>query len=196
MSRFAVVLALAVVTPIRRALVELEHRLVVAETDIRLRRRRAESDGWFVGALLCLSLATVGCGGRWERPTRSALDVTAHALVAADEVLAPAYRAAAFEALEEAETRADYDARMRRWDAAETAARTAASALRTAETAVDAGDHGATLAAVPCVAQALHALVETLVHAGVRVPRQLADAARTVAALTSGACPVPTEAAP
>jgi hypothetical protein len=161
----------------------------------RAYRERAERNGWFVGCLAlvaCLSLA--GCHGA-ERATRTALDVTAHAVAAADTVVAREYADAAREQLAAATDLDDYHRRMRRWDRAEEALRTVAQALYAAEAGLDAADATSTRGALACVYTAAVDLVGALSALDVPIPQALARAVDTLGAFV-GECRPPEAATP
>lgn len=140
----------------------------------------------FVAAIV--STVVTGCGGP-PKAVRSALDVTAHALLEADQEVAPMYAGAANEAYEVSSSRAEYESRMERWNHVEMGLRTSRSALLTAEASVDAweaSEDGAR-AALGCLATAVTSLAETLQAAGLPVPSKLLQILSVAPALV-GAC--------
>lgn len=158
-------------------------------------RRRAEENGWFVGCLAlvaCLSLT--GCHGA-ERATRTALDVTAHAVAATDTLVAREYADAAQRELAAATDLDDYHHRMRRWDRAEAALRAVAQALYAAEAGVDAADATSTRGALACVHTAAVDLLGALSALDVPIPQALARAVDTLGAFV-GECRPPEAATP
>jgi len=143
---------------------------------------------WLVALALGLTLA--GCHG-FERGARTALDVSAHAIVAVDADLAPRYEAAAEVALAAAADRAEYEARMARWNAAEVALRTARSSLLAAESGIDAADTGGEVrSVVGCVGVALGRVLDALAEVDISPPPKLRDAVRQFSALGALFCEV------
>lgn len=141
---------------------------------------------WLVGAVA--SVLVLGCG--WERPTRTALDVAAHALVAVDVDLAPRYEAAAAEALEASATRDEYAGRMERWDRAEAALGYGREALLLAEAALDAGTADGPGPIVGCIAVALARIRDVLADLGVEAPGDLDRALGLLLGIASASCEV------
>lgn len=185
MTRLAITVALAVITPVRRGLTWVEGRLVYA----RYRLRDA-------GAMFIVLAVVIGCGGV-ERHARTALDVTAHGVVAADSVVATVYERRAAEAREASlaahpgadqddAVRADYRDRMNRLDAAVVALRTTRIALIDAQAVLDAD--GDVLPTIGCVGVALAHLVEALREAGVDPPAKLTQALGAIADLATPLC--------
>lgn len=145
----------------------------------------------FVAFLAILPAAMLMTGCSIERPARTALDVAAHAVVAVDVEVAPRYEAAADEAREAATDRADYEARMARWNAAETALRTARASLIAAESGIDAADtDGEVRSVVGCVGVALGRVLDALAEVDVQPPAKLHDAIRSFSRLGGLFCEV------
>ena len=119
-------------------------------------------------AALALALLASGCVSAQQTARRS-LAFAAVALRETDELLAPRYADASSEALASSQTRAEYDAAMQPWDAAESAERAALLALLSLESLADAwADAGrGFLAAVPCGLRTLSRLAEALAAVGV-----------------------------
>lgn len=156
-------------------------------------RRRAEENGWFIGCLVvCLALS--GCHGA-ERATRTALDVTAHAVAAADTVVAREYADAAREQLAAATDLDDYHHRMQRWDRVESSLRAIVQALYAAEAALDAAGADGARGVLACVYTAAVDLVGALSALDVPIPQALARAVDTLGAFV-GECHPPEAAAP
>lgn len=133
--------------------------------------------------LLPLSLLT-GCPP--PQAAQTSLTTCAHALVAVDDVVAPAYATAHAEALEESETREEYDAAMATWNGVEDAMRITRQALLSAQDALNAWRASATeatfKAALPALLGALRGLFDVLMVAEVEVPSELIRALELVAA--------------
>lgn len=124
-----------------------------------------------------IALLSVGCGARSERRARTALDVAAHAVVAADDALAPRYREAHVAALDAATTASDYDARMTRWNRAEESIRAAGGTLLSVQTTLDATHaRGGALGIAGCMALALRQMRGALSDVGVDPPPKVAAA--------------------
>jgi hypothetical protein len=119
-------------------------------------------------AALALALLASGCVSA-QQTARHSLAVAAVALRETDELLAPRYATASSEALGSSQTRAEYDAAMRPWDAAESAERAALLALLSLESLADAWTDAGRgfLAAAPCGLQTLSRLAEALAVVGV-----------------------------
>ena len=117
---------------------------------------------------LALALLASGCVSA-QQTARHSLVVAAIALRETDELLAPRYAAASGEALGSSQTRAEYDAAMHLWDAAESAERAALLALLSLESLADAWTDAGRgfLAAAPCGLQTLFRLAEALAVVGV-----------------------------
>jgi hypothetical protein len=117
---------------------------------------------------LLLALFASGCVSA-QQTARHSLAVAAVALRETDEALAPRYAAASSEALGSSQTRAEYDAAMQPWDAAESAERAALLALLSLESLADAWTDAGRgfLAATPCALQTLSRLAEALAVVGV-----------------------------
>lgn len=186
MTRHLILAALAVVTPLRRGLSYVEGRLARAEW-----RLRTGTGALFI-ALACLALS--GCHGA-ERATRTALDVTAHAVAATDTIVAREYADAAHRELDAATDLDDYHRRMRRWDRAEEALRTVAQALYAAEAGLDAADATSTRGALACVYTAAVDLLGALSALDVPIPQALSRAVDTLGAFV-GECHPPEAATP
>ena len=148
----------------------------------------------FVVAVIALAFAATcatGCGGA-PRAVRTALDVTAHAIVATDEEVAARYTAAADRALEASATREEYRRRMATWDRLEASLRSTRVALLVAERSVDAWEakEASARGALGCLADAVQLLADGLVEAAIPIPPKLLQ----VLALSSsvvGPCPEP-----
>ncbi len=190
MKRLLILATLAVLTPVRRGLTLVEGRLVHAEYGLRHR----------TGALfLAFSvIALSACGGA-ERHARTALEVSAEALVATDTMVSSTYVRRAAEARDEASAahpgpegadaaEADYHDRMRSLDRAEAALRGVASTLYAAEAQVDAHEAEG-YAVVGCVAVAFEHVLEALGPAGLDPPRQVRAAISAIRAIAP-ACEV------
>lgn len=119
------------------------------------------------GALLLALLAT-GCVSA-QQTARHSLAVAAVALRETDEALAPRYAEASSEALGSSQTRAEYDAAMSDWDAAESAERAALLTLLSLESLADTWTDAGRgfLSAAPCALQTLSRLAEALAVVGV-----------------------------
>lgn len=143
----------------------------------RLRARYRSGDFW-VGCLAALMLAT-GCHGA-ERATRTALDVAAHAVVAADTLVADRYATASHDALDASASLADYHTRMSRWDRAEEALRATRAALYSAEYAVDATGAEGVAGILACVRASMATLLEALAALEVPIPEALTRAVETL----------------
>lgn len=158
-------------------------------------RRRAEENGWFIGCLaLVACLALSGCHGA-ERATRTALDVTAHAVDTADALVAREYADAAHRELDAATDLDDYHHRMRRWDRAEAAFRAVVQALYSAEAALDAAGATGARGVLACVYTAAVDLVGALSALDVPIPQALSRAVDTLGAFV-GECHPPEAATP
>ena len=177
---------------IRRALWALQRRLWGLGPESIYQPGRSPSGRllgpWFVALALGLTLA--GCHG-FERGARTALDVSAHAIVAVDADLAPRYEAAAAEALAASATADEYAGRMERWNATERALRTARSSLLAAESGIDAADtDGEIRSVVGCVGVALGRVLDALAEVDVSPPPKLRDALRSFSRLGGLFCEV------
>lgn len=119
-------------------------------------------------AALLLALLASGCVSA-QQTARHSLAVAAVALRETDEALAPRYAEASSEAMGSSQTRAEYDAAMSDWNAAESAERAALLALLSLESLADAWtDAGRSfLTAAPCALQTLSRLAEALAVVGV-----------------------------
>jgi len=188
MTRHLILAALAVVTPLRRGLSYVEGRLARAEW-----RLRTGTGALFI-ALACTVLSVAGCHGA-ERATRTALDVTAHAVAATDTIVAREYADAAQRELAAATDLDDYHRRMRRWDRTEDALRAVVSALYAAEAGLDAADATSTRGALACVYTAAVDLLGALSALDVPIPQALARAVDTLGAFV-GECHPPEAATP
>lgn len=142
-----------------------------------LRARRRLIGPLFV-ALAALMFAT-GCHGA-ERATRTALDVAAHAVVAADTLVADRYATASHDALDASASLADYHTRMSRWDRAEEALRATRAALYSAEYAVDATGAEGVAGILACVRASMATLLEALAALDVPIPEALTRAVETL----------------
>lgn len=140
------------------------------------------------------ALTVYGCHGA-ERATRTALDVTAHAVAAADTVVAREYADAAREQLAAATDLDDYHARMRRWDRAESALRAIVQALYAAEAALDASGAANARGVLACVYTAAVDLLGALSALDVPIPQALTRAVDTLGAFV-GECHPPQAASP
>lgn len=162
----------------------------------RAYRERTERNGWFVGCLAVVAcLAITGCHGA-ERATRTALDVTAHAVAATDTVVAREYADAARRELDAATDLDDYHRRMRRWDRTEDALRAVVSALYAAEAGVDAADVTSTRGALACVYTAAVDLLGALSALDVPIPQALSKAVETLGAFVGECVPPERPGAP
>ncbi len=157
-------------------------------------RRRAAEHGWFVGCLAVACLALSGCHGA-ERATRTALDVTAHAVAATDTLVAREYADAAHRELDAATDLDDYHRRMRRWDRAESSLRAIVQALYAAEAALDASGAANARGVLACVYTAAVDLIGALSALDVPIPQALARAVDTLGAFV-GECRPPEAATP
>lgn len=119
-------------------------------------------------AALLLALLATGCISA-QQTARHSLAVVAVALRETDEALAPRYAEASSEALGSSQTRAEYDAAMQPWDAAESAERAALLALLSLESLADAWTESGRsfLSSAPCALQTLSRLAEALAVVGV-----------------------------
>lgn len=158
----------------------------------------------FVGVVV-LALVLPACGSV-EKHARTALDATAHAVVAADAVVAGVYdrrsdeaRSAALAAHpgldEDDAVRSDYRARMERLDATVVALRGSSTALLDAQTILDAQGAESVLPMLGCVSLALGHLTETMRAAGLDPPPKLARAIGAIASLAGATCATTAEGA-
>lgn len=124
-------------------------------------------------------LVAAGCGGVPDG-LQQGVSVAAQAVSAADREAADRYAEAADRARQEAQTLAEYHARMQTLDGIERALRVARSAVLSAQAAIDAwdaGDDGAQWGLVAsCLAGALGNLATAFLAAGIDAPGALADA--------------------
>ncbi len=180
MTRLAILAALAVLSPIRRGLTYVEGRLAHAEYRMR------HAGAWFV----CVAVLAVGCGGV-ERHARTALDVSAHALVATDAIVAEVYEERASVALAASADLAEYRAAMERLDRTEAALRGARGALLAAEVALDAGDAEDVLGIVGCVADAMDRVLDALAAIDVDPPPKLRRAIDAIRVIAGDVCEGP-----
>ena len=158
-------------------------------------RRRVEENGWFIGCLALVAVAALtGCHGA-ERATRTALDVTAHAVDTADALVAREYADAAHRELDAATDLDDYHHRMRRWDRAEASLRAIVQAPYAAEAALDASGAANARGVLACVYTAVVDLVGALSALDVPIPQALARAVDTLGAFV-GECHPPDAAVP
>lgn len=128
-------------------------------------------------AAACVTLLVLagGCGGA-PKQVRTALDVTATALVATDRIVADQYDARADSARAQSTTWAEYDEHMAGLNRAEAALRQTHTALLVAQSSVNAWDEGAAKdakGALACVAEAVSELVASLDAAHIPVPSQV-----------------------
>ncbi len=134
--------------------------------------------------LAVLPLLLFGC--QPPQAAQTALSTAAHALVAADEVAAAGYASDHAEALEESETREEYDAAMEQWNDVEQAMRVAQQALLSAQDALltwqNSGGESTFRAALPPLLGALRGVLEVLEVARVSVPDELTEAVRLISA--------------
>lgn len=117
---------------------------------------------------------------------QASLSACAAALVAIDDVVAPAYAADHAEALEESSTREEYDSQMQAWNRIEDSMRITRQALLSAQDALDAWKASATeatfRASLPALVGALRGLLDLLMVARVDVPEELHEAISLVSA--------------
>lgn len=131
--------------------------------------------GWLgIGSALVLATACGGAPGAF----RSTIAATAEAVNEADEQVAPVYGREADRCLASSPTMAVYRECMGTQDALASALETAAAALSTAESALDAWDDQATEGAqwhewIPCVSKALYFLRTALEAAGLEMPEAI-----------------------
>ena len=140
------------------------------------------------GIVVTSVVVLTACGGV-ERHARTALDVTAHALVATDSIVAEVYEQRAAEVLAVATSLDDYRARMEPLDRTEAALRVARGALLAAESGLDAEDED-TLGIVGCVADAMDHLLDALAAIDVDPPPKLRRAIDAVRAIAGDRCEV------
>ena len=150
----------------------------------RLRARYRSGDFW-VGCLAALMFAT-GCHGA-ERATRTALDVVAESVVAADAIVADGYSRAAQRELDVASSLDDYRVRMARWDHAEEALRAIVPALYAAQAGLDAAGADGIRPALACVRVSVEQVIATLSAVDVPIPPALSRAVDAVGLFT-GEC--------
>lgn len=181
MTRYLILAALAVITPVRRGLSRVEGRLARAEYRLR------HGTGALFVALAVGVISLAGCHGA-ERATRTALDVAAHAVDETDAAFAPVYRERARAILDSSTTLEEYVERRRPLDHVEDALDTAASVLRASEAALDVHGADGILPTIGCVVLALTHLVDALDAAGVETPDRLRRAVETVRTLGLAAC--------
>ena len=134
--------------------------------------------------LLVLPLLILGC--QPPQAAQTALTTCAHALVAVDDVVAPAYTTDHAEALEDSETQEEYDAAMQTWNHVEEAMRITRQALLSSQEALNAWEASATeasfRASLPALLGALGSLLDLLMVARVDVPTELHEALGLVGA--------------
>lgn len=140
--------------------------------------------------LLSLVLCTA-CGGA-PKAARTALSITAVAVVRTDEVVAIRYTAAANSALSSATSLEDYRDRMAGWDTVERALRGSRAALLIAQSALDTWDdagEGQWLGAAACLSASLRGIHAAIIALAITVPDELL-AALEIAGTFSGECHV------
>ena len=119
-----------------------------------------------------------------------ALSTAAHALGAIDELAASHYASAHAEALEESESREQYDAEMSPWNRLEDGLRGSRAALLSAQDALDAwrstSDAATFRAALPGLLGSLRAVLEHLGEVGLPAPEELTQALALLEALLGG----------
>ncbi len=134
--------------------------------------------------LLILPLLILGC--QPPQAAQTALTTCAHALVAVDDVVAPAYASDHAGALEDSETQEEYDAAMQTWNSVEEGMRVTRQALLSAQDALNAWQASATeatfRASLPALLGALRGLLDLLMVARVDVPTELHEALGLVTA--------------
>lgn len=122
----------------------------------------------------------VGCGSGPPVQVQHALSAAALGVVAADEAVAPRYRAAAEACYTHSTNRAQYDQCTAEWDHVVDALEAVAGALRVAQLGRDAwargADDGLLRGAVPCLAAALGELALALELVGLELPEGLHSA--------------------
>ena len=137
-------------------------------------------------AVLALALTASACSPASAYQT--ALTSTARALAALDEQLTPVYETAAHDALDESNTREEYEERMRGWNQLEEAMRIARVSLLSSQDALDvwkesAGAESTFWSVLPSLLGALRDLGENLQTVGVELPEGLLDAMRMIEGL-------------
>ena len=152
----------------------------------RLHRMRSRLWPLFVVLALCIG----ACGGV-ERHARTALDVSAHALVTTDAIVADVYTQRADEARTTATSLDDYHARMATLDRTEAALRVARASLEAAQSGLDAHGADGVLGTIGCVADAMDRLLDALAEIGVDPPPKLRRAIDAIRAVAGDRCEVP-----
>lgn len=159
--------------------------------DVRLAKRDRERSrdfyrrGVLVLALLCCP-SLHACHGA-ERATRTALDVVAESVVAADAIVADGYSHAAQRELDASTSLDDYRARMQRWDRAEEALRAIVPALYAAQAGLDAAGAEGIRPALACVRVSVEQVIASLSAVDVPIPPSLSRAV-DAAGLFTGEC--------
>ena len=150
---------------------------------------------WF---LAIVAFAAIGCGGV-ERHARTALDVSAHALVATDVAVADVYEERAAVHLDAAfaahpgdlaAARADYADRMRPLFRTRDALELARESLLAAQSGIDAHGADGILGAIGCVADAFDGVLDALAEIGVDPPTKLRRSIDAIRAVAGDRCEV------
>lgn len=175
----------------RRGVLWADAMLWRARWEIRQAQQRAarRARPWPMFVAIAV-LALTACGGV-ERHARTALDVSAHALVTTDAIVADVYERRAAEALEAATSLDDYRDRMQALDRTEAALRVARSSLLAAQSGLDAHGAGNVLGSIGCVADAFDTLLDALAEIGVDPPPKLRRAIDAIRAVAGDRCEVP-----
>lgn len=141
-------------------------------------------------AVLVLALLA-GCGASVRDTARDVVVYAAHAGSTIDRSFAQDYARAAAEALQAAESAAEYRAAMEPWDAVTQALATLRGVLLTAESALDSWEAGGEQRWIPlagCVLQSLVRLEQTMQVVGLPIPSSLHDALQRAEAFVGFAC--------
>ena len=144
-------------------------------------------------SLMVISLLlSSGCGGWTVNKARRALQLSAEAVQATDEVATPRFHEAVTQAVAESETREEFAERIAPWYAVVAAVEGIRESLESAESVVDAWEstqsEAGWIGAMGCLVDAMIHLKLALEGAGVSIPGSISSALDFAVNLGRGLC--------
>jgi hypothetical protein len=185
----------AIVLAVPRVTVDLTKLLQMARTVASIPRPRPPASGALLILLVLLPLSgySTGCATTEMQRARMGIGMSLDAMHVIDDAFDPRYRAAQARVASGEVPEDEVDAFVRRWNSAAYAIVSAVTALRTAETtldAIEAGQAGDIHGVLSCVGVAVIDVIDKLPSVGIEIPEMLDMALRMVMTFvgTGGTC--------